>query len=98
MPQDDNDTTYSAGAGLSLTGTTFSIASGGILTSMLADGAVTDPKIASVNWSKIIGAPSFLTRVQTTPRLVGDGTAENPLDLAQQGATPGQVLKWNGTH
>ncbi len=35
--------------------------------------------------------------VQTTPVLSGNGTASNPLTLAQQGAQPGQVLKWNGT-
>ena len=33
----------------------------------------------------------------TNPTLAGDGTATNPLKIAQQGATPGQVLKWNGT-
>jgi len=35
--------------------------------------------------------------VQITSRLTGDGTALNPLDLASQGASNGQVLKWNGT-
>ncbi len=35
--------------------------------------------------------------VQTTPVLSGNGTTSNPLTLAQQGAQPGQVLKWNGT-
>lgn len=34
---------------------------------------------------------------QTTDRLSGDGTTANPLDIAQQGATNGQILKWNGT-
>lgn len=34
---------------------------------------------------------------ETTPRLTGDGTIANPLDIAQQGATNGQVLMWNGT-
>ncbi|MCX7992718.1 MAG: hypothetical protein N2651_03510 [Fimbriimonadales bacterium] len=42
----DNDTTYSAGAGLQLVGTTFSIAPGGVVTSMLADLSVTTVKIA----------------------------------------------------
>lgn len=52
----DNDTTYTAGAGLRLTGTTFSIGPAGVLQSMLAldsvatanlqNGAVTDPKLA----------------------------------------------------
>ncbi len=30
--------------------------------------------------------------------LSGNGTAANPLNLAQQGATTGQVLRWNGTN
>jgi len=34
---------------------------------------------------------------QVNPRLTGNGTAANPLDLAQQGASNGQVLKWNGS-
>lgn len=42
----DNDTTYSAGAGLSLTGTTFSVATAGIINSMLAANSVTSDKIA----------------------------------------------------
>ncbi|MDX2285616.1 MAG: hypothetical protein NW241_15720, partial [Bacteroidia bacterium] len=33
----------------------------------------------------------------TTPRFVGDGSSTAPLDLAQQGASIGQVLKWNGS-
>ena len=35
--------------------------------------------------------------VQTTARLSGNGTAGLPLDIAQQGATSGQTLKWNGS-
>jgi hypothetical protein len=42
----DNDTTYSAGAGLQLSGNTFSIATGGVVTGMLADLAVTTAKLA----------------------------------------------------
>jgi hypothetical protein len=91
----DNDTTYSAGAGLSLSGTTFSIASGGIVTGMLADGAVTDPKIASVSWSKITGAPSFLTGITAQNPLTGAGTSSDPLRLIN-GTSAGQILKWNG--
>lgn len=51
----DTDTTYSAGAGLTLTGTTFSVANEGILTAMLADGAVTSAKLAdgAVGTSKL---------------------------------------------
>ncbi|MEQ1746901.1 MAG: tail fiber domain-containing protein [Saprospiraceae bacterium] len=44
------------------------------------------------------GADNWGTQTaQVQPRLLGNGTAANPLDLAQQGATNGQVLKWNGT-
>jgi len=42
----DNDTTYSAGPGLQLSGTTFSVAPGGIGSAGLADGAVTGVKLA----------------------------------------------------
>lgn len=35
--------------------------------------------------------------VQTTARLSGNGTAGQPLDIAQQGAVSGQALKWNGS-
>ena len=34
--------------------------------------------------------------VNTNARITGDGSTDNPLDLASQGATEGQVLKWNG--
>lgn len=37
------------------------------------------------------------TVIYTTPRLSGIGTTGNPLDIAQQGAGTGQVLKWSGT-
>jgi len=36
--------------------------------------------------------------VQNTIRLSGNGTSGNELDIAQQGATSGQVLKWDGTN
>ncbi len=35
--------------------------------------------------------------VQADPTLSGNGTSGTPLTIAQQGAQPGQVLKWNGT-
>lgn len=35
--------------------------------------------------------------VQTTARLSGNGTSGSPLDIAQQSATTGQALTWNGT-
>ncbi len=35
--------------------------------------------------------------VNTTPILDGDGTPASPITLSQQGATTGQVLRWDGT-
>ncbi|MCC6410659.1 MAG: tail fiber domain-containing protein [Saprospiraceae bacterium] len=35
--------------------------------------------------------------VQTSPAISGNGTAASPLNIAPQGAQPGQVLKWDGT-
>ncbi|MCR4404609.1 MAG: tail fiber domain-containing protein [Candidatus Acetothermia bacterium] len=43
----DSDTTYSAGAGLSLVGTTFSVANGGITLAMLAGNSVDSSKIVN---------------------------------------------------
>ncbi|MCC6460467.1 MAG: hypothetical protein IT260_08355 [Saprospiraceae bacterium] len=40
---------------------------------------------------------SLETTIQTDATLSGNGTAETALKMAQQGATLGQVLKWNGT-
>lgn len=34
---------------------------------------------------------------QTTSNLTGTGTSSNPLKIAQQGATSGQILQWSGT-
>jgi hypothetical protein len=42
----DTDTTYSAGSGLTLSGTTFSIAANGVTSTEIADDAVTAAKIA----------------------------------------------------
>lgn len=35
--------------------------------------------------------------MQTGAALSGNGTTANPLNLSQQGAQTGQVLKWDGT-
>jgi hypothetical protein len=40
---------------------------------------------------------AFLTATATNATLSGNGTAGSPLTIAQQSATSGQVLKWNGT-
>jgi hypothetical protein len=39
----------------------------------------------------------YLATVTTTARLTGTGTSGSPLDIAQQGATTGQVLRWSGS-
>jgi hypothetical protein len=55
-----------------------------------ATGQVTiDASSAGDDWGSQVA--------QTTPRLDGDCTAGDPLDIAQQGATAGQALKWNGS-
>ena len=46
-------TAYTAGSGLNLAGTEFSIAENGVVTTMISDGAVTDAKIAAVNVNKL---------------------------------------------
>lgn len=40
---------------------------------------------------------NLLSAVTTTARLSGAGTSGSPLDIAQQSATTGQVLRWSGT-
>ena len=45
--------------------------------------------VAGDNWGSQVAS--------TTTRLTGNGTAGSPLDIAQQGASSGQVLKWNGS-
>lgn len=40
---------------------------------------------------------NYLSTVSTTARISGAGTSASPLDIAQQGATTGQVLRWSGT-
>lgn len=44
-----------------------------------------------------IASLGILTTVSTTARLTGNGTGGSPLDIAQQGATTGQVLRWSGS-
>ena len=46
VPSEDTDTTYTAGAGLGLSGTEFSIADSGVTTAKLANDSVTADKIA----------------------------------------------------
>lgn len=60
-----------------------------------------------LQWNGTIWAPATITGgvgdnwgtqvVQTNTTLTGNGTSSTPLALAQQGATTGQLLQWNGT-
>ena len=47
----DNDTTYTAGAGLALAAGTFSVATGGVSNAMLQEGSVTNNKLSSAGSS-----------------------------------------------
>lgn len=40
---------------------------------------------------------NLLSTVSTTARISGAGTSGSPLDIAQQGATTGEVLRWSGS-
>ncbi|MCX7924774.1 MAG: hypothetical protein N2554_03065 [Fimbriimonadales bacterium] len=85
----DNDTLYSAGAGLQLSGTTFSIATGGVSTSMLADNAVNNAKLANdaASLSKVSG-----NLMHSTGTRIGIGTTAPTTNLhvfrGASGATP----------
>jgi hypothetical protein len=62
---------------------------GGASVSRLGNTLTIDATSAGDNWGTQVA--------QTNARLTGNGTAASPLDIAQQGATSGQALKWNGT-
>jgi hypothetical protein len=69
---------------------------GSVLTSKIGDNQVTDPKIASVSWSKLIGVPSASGDVSGTyPNLTVTGLQGRAVSSASPSV--GQVLKWNGS-
>ena len=45
----------------------------------------------------VVSSGGGSSTVNTSARLTGDGSVGIPLDIAQQGANVGQVLKWSGT-
>ena len=58
------------------------------------EGAVEFWQWDGIEWTLVGGSTgSFFTSDEFT----GDGTSGSPLTLAQQGATTGQVLKWDGS-
>ncbi|MEJ5383416.1 MAG: hypothetical protein WHS44_00895 [Fimbriimonadales bacterium] len=87
-PANDADTQYSAGAGLSLSGTTFSVATSGIVTSMLANNAVDNTKLASdeASLNKVSGG-----LMNSTGTRIGIGTSLPESSLHVRRASAGTV-------
>lgn len=65
----------------------------------LSDVNAPQPTVGQgLRWNGTAWVPGSSTAVvEVRPRLTGNGTAGDPLDIARQGAAFGQVLKWNGT-
>lgn len=51
----------------------------------------------SISNGNSVSLPAYLSSVATNATLTGNGTTGSTLGLAQQGATNGQTLKWNGS-
>ena len=69
--------TYTAGTGLSLAGTTFSLASGGVAASHLAAGAVTSTALAT----SAVGATQLASGAVTSAKLGATAVGSSALDL-----------------
>lgn len=80
----DDDTTYSAGAGLSLSGGQFSIAASGVASSMLASGSVTSTKLAA----SAVGATALASDAASLARVTGGGASMAAGSLLVNTATP----------
>jgi hypothetical protein len=69
---------------------------GSVLTAKIGDNQVTDPKIASVSWNKLIGVPFASGDVSGTyPNLTVTGLQGRAVSSVSPSV--GQVLKWNGS-
>jgi len=71
----DDDTTYSAGSGLSLSGTTFSIPSSGVTTAMIGDEQVTAAKIANRTRSIYLAGQAMVGNADTGTGRVNFGAS-----------------------
>ncbi len=80
----DNDTTYSAGAGLSLIGSEFSVPSAGISSPLLAAGAVTSSKLAA----SAVGVAALASDAASLARVTGGGASMAAGSLLVNTATP----------
>ncbi len=102
-PANDSTTAYSAGTGITLTGTTFSMPNVGTAGSYGSATQVpvitTDAqgRVSGVTNTTITGDNWGTDVAHTDATLAGNGTLGTPLKIAQQGAAAGQALKWNGT-
>jgi hypothetical protein len=64
IPGSDENTTYTAGSGLSLNGTTFSIGTGAITSTLIADGTISNVDVnssAAIDYSKLNLAGSIIS-------------------------------------
>ncbi|MBL0139394.1 MAG: hypothetical protein IPP86_12845 [Bacteroidetes bacterium] len=102
VPSTDNNTSYTQGTGINISGSTISntVTTLDNLSDVTTTGAASGQvlKYNGTNW--IPGTDNTSSSsggVNSSPRLSGDGTLGFPLDIAQQGASSGQVLQWNGT-
>ena len=92
---------YNAGAGITIANNTISATDDSATNeiqhiSVSGDNLVLDNGGGSVAISEL-GDSWGTQTVATNTTLSGNGTTVNPLSIASQGATNGQVLKWDGT-
>ena len=96
-----------AGSTISLTGASLSLGTAGLITagSLISIGSnglslgdfSFDEEGLKRNGEEIINEDGEYVGLITDASLKGKGTSSQPLGLGQQGATNGQILKWNGS-